>query len=149
MENKISKQKVSFTHKNISELHQKTQNWISEINFIKIEQNFLRELIGSHILELCNTNSAFNEAKFLLKGIDHEDKLGHELIKSIDIHKMNLALLIENIYLKKEDEFRKDHTELKNEVINYIQNFKYIKKQVFELVLKIMKKEKQKKMLTK
>ena len=55
---------------------------------------------------------------------------------------------MQHIYLKKEADFRINHNYLKGEVKNYIQNFKYIKEQVYELVLFIMKKDKQKKLLT-
>lgn len=132
----------------IEQLLSKTKKWISEIEFIKVEQQFLRELLTEHVISHC-TAEKFNTAKLLLSSIDHEDYLGTQLIISIKEHKMNLALLIENIYLKKEDNFRKHHEILKIEYNNYTQNFKYLKEQVFELVLQIMKKEKEKKLLLK
>ncbi|PKP09778.1 MAG: hypothetical protein CVU08_14110 [Bacteroidetes bacterium HGW-Bacteroidetes-3] len=132
----------------VERLHSKAQQWISEIEFIKIEQNFLKELLTEHILELCTTHN-FEKAKLLLNGIEHETNLGNKLIESIKEHKINLALLLENIYLKKEDTFRNNHKLLKMEVKNYIENFKYIKEQVFELVLLIMRNEKEKKLLSK
>lgn len=143
-----TKQTTPIINNSIEYLHNKTQQWISEIEFIKIEQDFLGELLAEHVLGLCTTQT-YKKAKLLLKGIEHETKLSDKLIKNIKEHKINLALLIENIYLKREDTFRKNHKLLKNEVVNYIQNFKYIKEQVFELVLFIMKKQKQQKLLTK
>ena len=128
-------------------MNSKTHFWISEIEFIKVEQNFLKELLAEHVMGLCDTNN-FAKAKLLLNGINHESILSKTLIESIKDHKINLALLIENIYLKKETIFRENHEYLKNEVKNYIENFKYIKEQVFELILFIMKKEKQQKLLT-
>ncbi len=143
----IPKQKVPIFNNSIEYLHGKTKYWISEIEFIEIEQDFLKELLAEHVMGLCTMNN-FKNAKLFLKGIYHEKILGEKLIASIKEHQINLALLIENIYLKKEDSFRKDHEYLKNELINYIDNFKYIKEQVFELILLIMKKEKQLKLLT-
>ena len=105
-------------------------------------------MLSEHIIGLCTTNN-YTKAKLLLNGIEHETGLGNKLIESIKEHKINLALLLENIYLKKEDTFRNNHKLLKTEVINYTENFKYIKEQVFELVLLIMKSEKEKKMLPK
>lgn len=140
--------KSAGSHNSIERLHAKAQQWISEIEFIKIEQNFLKELLAEHIIGLCTTDN-YTKAKLLLKGIEHETNLGNKLIESIKEHKINLALLLENIYLKKEDTFRNNHKLLKIEVNNYIENFKYIKEQVFELVLFIMKSEKEKKLLPK
>ncbi|MGV8946051.1 MAG: hypothetical protein ACOH1N_06450 [Lutibacter sp.] len=141
------KQELSNPEIGIGRLHAKSKQWISETEFVKIEQNFLKELLADHIIELC-TEDNYPQAKLLLNGIVHETKLGNKLMESIKEHKINLALLLENIHLKRENIFRSNHKLLKMEVRNYIENFKYIKEQVFELVSVIMKKEKEKKMLS-
>ncbi|MFA5297023.1 MAG: hypothetical protein WC389_02305 [Lutibacter sp.] len=131
----------------IGRLHTKTQQWISEIEFVKIEQNFLKELLAEYIIGLCTVEN-YTQAKLFLNGITHETKLGNKLMESFKEHKINLALLLENIQLKNENIFRNNHKLLKIEVSNYIENFKYIKEQVFELVLSIMKQEREKKLLS-
>jgi hypothetical protein len=141
------KEEKSILENSIGRLHTKAQQWISEVEFIKIEQNFLKELLSEHIIGICETHN-YDSAKMFLNGIEHEAKLGNKLIESIKEHKINLALLIENIYLKNEDKFRDNHKLLKVEVKNYIENFKYMKEQVFELVLLVMKNEKKKKLLS-
>jgi len=147
MKNTIPNQPKKTYNSSIEYLHKKTLEWVSEIEFIKVEQKFLKELLSEHIIGLCKSDN-FNKAKLLLKGIDHESILGDELIVSIKDHNVNLALLMEHIYLKKETDFRNNHIFLKVEVKNYIQNFKYIKEQVYELVLFIMKNNKQKRLLS-
>ena len=142
------KKEKSNLENSIERLHSKAQQWISEIEFIKIEQNFLKELLSEHIIGLCETHN-YDKAKMFLNGTEHEAKLGNKLIESIKEHKINLALLLENIQLKNETKFRENHKLLKIEVKNYIENFKYIKEQVFELVLLIMKNEKERKLLPK
>lgn len=142
----IPKQRVPIFNNSIEHLLMRTKKWTSEINFIKIEQQFLKELLSEHIIGLCETHN-FQKAKLLLNGLVHESKLGDELIKNINEQNINLSLLIENIYLKREDNFRKNQEYLKSEVNNYIENFNYLKEQVFDLVLFIMKKQKQKKLL--
>jgi len=136
------KEKTTDFEISVERLHTKAQLWISEIEFIKIEQNFLKELLTEHIIGLCETHN-YDKAKKFLNGIEHEAKLGNKLIES------NLALLLENIQLKKESKYRDNHKLLKVEIKNYIENFKYIKEQVFELVLLIMKNEKERKLLSK
>ena len=108
MKRLIPKQKAPIFNNSIEYLHSKSQEWISEIEFIEIEQDFLKELLGEHIIGLCDTNN-FAKAKLFLNGINHEKILGEKLIKSIKEHKINLALLIENIYLKRENLFRDNH----------------------------------------
>jgi hypothetical protein len=144
----IQDEKISNFEISVERLHTKAQQWISEIEFIKIEQNFLKELFTEHIMGLCETRN-YDQAKMLLNGIEHEAKLGNKLIESIKEHKINLALLLENIQLKKETKYRDNHKLLKIEVKNYIENFKYIKEQVFELVLLIMRNEKERKLISK
>lgn len=147
MKRVIPKQKSPIFNSSIDHLLAKTKKWTSEIEFIKVEQEFLKEILTEHILSLCETHN-FQTAKLLLNGIGHEQKLGDELLVNIREHAINLSLLIENIYLKREDNFRQHHEDLKVEVKNYIENFKYLKKQVFELVLLIMKIEKQHRLLS-
>lgn len=147
MKRVIPKQKSPVFNNSIEHLLEKTKKWTSEIEFIKVEQDFLKEMLSEHILALCKTHN-FQTAKLLLNGLEHEQKLGDELLVNIKEHTINLALLVENIYLKREDNFRQHHEDLKVEVKNYIENFKYLKKQVFELVLIIMKIEKQHRLLS-
>lgn len=137
----IPKQKELANNNSIEYLHGKTQRWTTEIQFILVEQKFLKELLEDHIMNLCDTQS-FAKGKLLLNGLNHEANLGVELIESIKEHKINLALLIENIYLKRERIFRENHDFLKIEFRNYIENFRCIKELLFELVLQMLKKEK-------
>lgn len=143
----IPKQKIPVFNNSIEYLLNKTKKWVSEIDFINVEQDFLKELLSEHIVSLCKTHN-FQKAKLLLNSINQEKEIGNELLATIKDHNVNLSLLIENIYLKREDNFRKKHENLKIEVINYIDNFKYLKKQIFDLVLLIMKNEKQQKFIT-
>jgi aspartokinase len=143
----IPVQKTPIFNNSIEKLLESTKTWTSEIDFIFDEQIFLKELLSEHIMGLCVTHN-FQLAKLLLKGIEHENKLGKELLNSIREHTVNLTLLVENIYLNKEVNFREYHEELRMEVKNYVENFKYLKKQVFKLVLFIMKKDKQQRLLS-
>jgi len=142
----IPQQNAQIFNNSIDFLLKETKKWNSEIEFIKVEQDFLVELLSEHILGLCETLN-FQKAKLLLSSLNHEKELGDELNFKIKDHGINLALLIENIYLKREDNFRKNQEYLKIEVKKYIENFKYLKEQVFDLVLLIMKKEKQQKLI--
>ena len=71
----IQKQNEPIFNNSIVNLQAKTKKWLSEIEFIKVEQEFLKELITDHIIGLCKTDN-FSTAKLLLNGINHESKLG-------------------------------------------------------------------------
>ncbi|MCF6181775.1 hypothetical protein [Lutibacter sp.] len=142
----IPKQKEPIIYNSFEYLHKKTQKWLLEIDFIKTELFFLKELIDEHVIEICNSKN-FNDAKMYLNGVAHEISLNEKLTKSIKAHSINLSLLTEGIYLTKQKEIRKNHTLLKIEVENYKDNLKYMKQQIFELILKVMKMNKSKKLL--
>lgn len=142
MENIVGNKKSLFKN-SILHLQNETIEWVTEIKFIKIEQAFLKEMIENHILKLCE-NDNFSKAKLLLNSLIIDGESDRKLSKEIKNHKVNLALLIENIYIKKEDDFREYHKRLHLEIESYIQNFKYVKELAFELILLIMKIKKQK-----
>lgn len=133
-------------HDSIENMHYATQQWISEIEFAKVEFDFLKELISEHIIDVCSSDN-FNKAQLLIKGIKHEMGLSDELIGSINAHNIRLSLLIGNVYMKREESFREEHVMLKKEIENFKNNFKYLKKEVFDLILFIMKREKFKKII--
>lgn len=138
--------KLLFNKDGVGLLHKKTQKWISEIEFVKIEQEFFKVLLSEHIIEFCNSQN-LESAKKLLNEIEDESKLGDKLIHSIYDQRMNLSLVSENIYIKKDVDFRSIQKRIKTEFIAYRDKFKEIKSHVFELVLDAVKKEKQKRLL--
>jgi hypothetical protein len=107
------------------------------MKFTLREQQFYDDLLVKHFLEKCETGT-FKSMKLYLKGIEHEMKFGKSLLTSLEEHRMNLALLMENIYQKREDAFRDTHRHLNMEVGNYTENFKFIKEKLFELVQEIL-----------
>ena len=82
------KKRTNFTDKDffkkdgIGLLHRKTQKWISEIEFVRVEQEFLKELLSEHIIEFCNSHN-IETVKELLVKIEEENELGTNLLKSI------------------------------------------------------------------
>lgn len=136
-----------FAKNGVGLMHRKTQKWISEIEFVKVEQEFLKELLSEHIIEFCNSHN-IETVKELLTKIEKENELGASLLKSIHDQRLVLSLVSENIYVKKEGNFRIIQNAIKNEFESYRVNFKKIKQEVFELVLQAIKKEKQKKLLS-
>ncbi|MBP8792490.1 MAG: hypothetical protein KBH29_04870, partial [Lutibacter sp.] len=102
---RITSGKLLFNKDGVGLLHKKTQKWVSEIEFVKIEQEFLKELLSDHIIDFCNSHN-LETAKMLLNEIDEETKLGSNLIESIHEQRLNLSLVSENIYVKKDLDFR-------------------------------------------
>ena len=137
----IPKQKNIIFNRSIEKLHKDCTIWLSEVKFIQLEQFFFRNILKNHIIEFCDAQK-FKAAKLYLSSIEHEYLLGNQLRNSINDQKVNLALLMENIYLKREDRFRENHDFLTIDVQNYIESFKNLKEKLFEIILTIMEEKK-------
>ena len=112
------------------EMHEASLNWFSELNFIRDEQFFLNNLIKSFTLQLADSE-VFEKSK---KVVTDENQLGI-MVDDVDQLKMEKAYL-------------ETHKELTNEMRNYSTKYRKIKERLFEVVSTVMKKDKQKRLLT-
>jgi hypothetical protein len=115
--------------------------WINELEFIKDEQIFLEHLLGSHFLEL-STPELYEPTKKLIKNLKNIENKGNELKVTIKIHKKHIATLIESTGDTQKSESINEHIIIKKEFENYILNFKEVKKDIFDMIKEIMKKNK-------
>ena len=117
--------------------------WINELEFIKDERIFLEHLLGSHFLAL-STPKLYEPTKELIKELKKSENRRDELLVTIKIHKKRIAILIEDMDLLEKLEIKNEHSKIKVEFVNYIRDFKKVKKNIFDMIKEIMKKDKQK-----
>lgn len=133
--------------KSADELHVESLNWISELRFIKDEQRFLDDLLKTYTLQLLE-NEQFPESKKIIGRLSKIEKDGEKLLKKIINHENELLILVDGIdQLKEEKHYRFLHSTHLLQVTNYFNDYKDIKKDIFEVVKSIMKQEKQKRLL--
>ncbi len=129
------------------ELHVESLNWISELKFIKDEQRFLDELLKSYTIQLIE-NQDFSKNKEIISHLSKLEKNGEELLKKIINHENELLILVDGIdQIKEEKHYRFLHSTYIMQVTNYFNEYKDVKREIFNVVKKIMKHEKQKKLL--
>lgn len=129
------------------ELHDATLNWISELKFIKDEQHFLDTLITNYTLELIEKKT-FETSNKIVKDLSSKRKTLEIMLKKVIVHYNNLELLIDGVNeSKKEKKYKEDHYKFAVEVSNYFNAYKETKKNIFELIKGIIKKNKQKRLL--
>lgn len=134
----IPKKSLPYFTKSIYELYEESRTWIEDLEFIEKEQVFFREILLNYVMDECCAD-CYKKGKLLLKSIDNEKMLGKQLYNELNEHKMNLGLLIERIYLKREDQFRELHLSLKESSENYMSNYKFLKEQLFKLILRVLR----------
>ncbi len=133
--------------KSPEELHVESLNWLSELKFIKDEQHFLDELLKSYTLQLAK-NQDFSKNKDIISHLSKLRKNGEELLKKIINHENELLILVDGIdQIKEEKHYRFLHSTYLMEVTNYFNEYKDVKRSIFDVVKKIMKQEKQKRLL--
>ncbi len=115
--------------------------WINELEFIKDERIFLEHLLGSHFLAL-STPKLYEPTKELITDLKKVENKRHELLVIIKIHKKRIATLIESIESTEKLEFKNEHSKIKKEFKKYVLNFKKVKKDIFDIIKEIMKKDK-------
>lgn len=133
--------------KSPEELHVESLNWISELKFIKDEQHFLDELLKSYTLQLIEKQD-FAKNKEMITRLSKLEKDGGKLLKKIINHENEILILVDGVdQIKEEKHYRFLHNTHLLEVTNYFNDYKDAKREIFDVVKKIMKDEKQKRLL--
>ncbi len=144
----INKSNIKYIEwRSTEDLHEDILNSISELRFIKDEQQFLEDLIKNHTLDLISGN-AFEKSKEAVSKLSQHKKKLKPLLKKAMAHSNNLQILLDEEEVPGELEgYKEDHYKLMFEVVAYYSKFKKIKRKIFNLIKQIMKEGKQRRLL--
>lgn len=146
------KMEAQNTHKyvewlNADVMHEASRNWLSELRFIKDEQQFLSNLIKSYTLQLVDS-AHFSESKKIVKTLDALQKKNKTCIETVKTHENKLLIMVDGInQLKEEQAYKKAHRTLISDMNKYFKEYRTLKKRLFQSIEDIMKHEKQKRLL--
>ncbi len=128
-------------------MHEASRNWLSELRFIKDEQQFLSNLIKSYTLQLIDA-SHFAESKKIVETLEALQKKNKKYIETVKAHENELLIMVDGIdQLQEEEAYRNKHRTLLVNINYYFKEYRKLKKQVFRTIEDIMKHEKQKRLL--
>ncbi|SHI53641.1 hypothetical protein [Algibacter luteus] len=128
-------------------MHEASRNWLSELRFIKDEQQFLSNLIKSYTLQLIDA-SHFAESKKIVETLEALQKKNKKYIETVKTHENELLIMVDGIdQLQEEEAYRNKHRTLLVNINYYFKEYRKLKKQVFRTIEDIMKHEKQKRLL--
>lgn len=129
------------------EMHDNTIEWLSDLEFVKVEQGFLEELIKENTLYLISGDT-FTKSKAVVTKLSGSIKKVNALHKRVLKHSNELEVLLDDVKeTKKEQLFKTEHDLLNAEIFIFLNNYRNIKNEIFELIKNIMKINKQKRLL--
>lgn len=130
-----------------SEMHVESINWISELSFIKNEQNFFDNLIKTYTLQLINAKY-FSSNRDIIGELSDLQNKNSQLLDTVIMHEKKLLVMVDEINQPKEENlYRLEHGNLIEEIQKYLFKYKKLKKEVFHMISSVIKKEKQKHLL--
>lgn len=125
------------------DMHNNTLNWLSQLEFAKDEHLFFEDVVKTYIFQLLEPEiSSENDA--LIKEINRSEKRVNLLVEAIKVHRSDLQIMLDSIKKHKEDEhYKKEHRNLTVLVSEFLKDYQTLKFKLFEVIQKILKKNKQ------
>ena len=79
-----------------ADMHNNTKEWLSELEFIKVEHLFLDNIINSFALQLID-ETYFSDSKKVIEALNTSAKENEKLIKVIRKHENDLKIMVDDI----------------------------------------------------
>lgn len=129
------------------EMHQATLQWLSELKFVRDEQQFLEELVRSHTLELAQPD-LLEKSRQLTGDLRAKEKEVVGLMKAVQAHENLLEIMTDDVDQQElEKIYRDTHRNLNLEVIAFLDSYRHLKGDLFGMISILLKKSKQKRLL--
>jgi len=126
---------------NPEELHGDCQQWISILQFIKDEQVFLNDLVKNYTLQLLS-EELYERATHFISLLRKEETEVVKLLEKVQNHCNGVYVLLDGVdEIRQEKKYKEAHYYRKMEVAVYEQEYRKTKKEIFNMVKTIMRKE--------
>jgi hypothetical protein len=133
--------------KSPEEMHHTSLEWISELKFIKDEKLFLNDLIRSYTLQITSLG-LFEESRKLITAISNSELELDLLLRKVRVHENQLSIMLDDVdQPKMEKAYTETHRDLIFTIDNYLIEYRILKGSLFQMISKVMKKKKQKRLL--
>jgi len=130
-----------------AEMHEHSRTWLSHLEFMRHEQEFLNGLITFYMAQLADSKLYQRSKEIINALLDLETNIGtlHELVVK---HEAQLEIMLDKIdQPKMEAAYRDEHHDLLKRMERYESDYKQVKKSFFSLISEIIRKEKQQHLL--
>lgn len=130
-----------------TEMHKHSKTWLSHLEFIQHEQEFLNGLITFYMSQLADSKLYRRSKEIInsLLGLERKITALHDLVVR---HEAQLEIMLDKIdQPKMEAAYRDEHHDLMENIQRYETAYKKVKKSLFSLISEIIRKEKQQHLL--
>jgi len=128
-------------------MHDDSRKWLLELKFIKDELLFFDDLIKSYTLQLIDSEH-FAESKKFVDRLSKFHKKTDSLLKMVKTHESKLEIMVDGIdQPKEEDSYKEKHRWLITNVDQFLHKYRTFKTQLFGLIKRIIKEQRQKRLL--
>jgi len=133
--------------KSAEEMHFSSNQWISELNFIKNEHQFFEDMLKEYTLPIIESH-LLSRVKDLVDRLTKYKQRTESLLNKITEHRNGLQIMVDGInQLEEENRYKKEHRKLLIEVNQFSLEYNDLKKEIFEIVSQALQQQKQKRLL--
>lgn len=142
-------QKFSYLEwKSPEEMHISCLQWLSEMHFIEDEHVFLEDMLKEYTLPVLEAH-LYEKAKNLITELSFLDKKRADLKGRLMSHRNQLEIMVDGKdQLEEESEYKDEHRRLKNEMGHFNQKYRNLKQEMFAVISKALRDQKQKRLLS-
>lgn len=129
------------------EMHKGSQEWLSQLRFIKDEHLFFEDLIKSFTLQLIDPEK-FSQNTEVIDALNRSQRQNNLFIEAVKVHENELQIMVDGKdQPNQEAAYKKEHRGLIIEISDYKKNYRLLKTQLFDIIKNIKKEEKQRRLL--
>lgn len=124
------------------DMHTNSLHWLSQLRFIKDEHHFFEHLISSFSTDLQELD-IFSSDKEIIDVLNRSYRNTARLIDTIVKHEKELTIMIDEIdQLEDEKKYKETHRKLSLEMDAFLQEYRALKTQLFNIIKGIKKENK-------
>ena len=146
METKSNKRRLKEWF-SAEELHEESKKWFSELKFARDEQKFLNTMVKDYTLDIIDSDM-FKSVQPLVQSLNQSEKDLVDLFKRVQLHENQLHIMVDDINQEKmEAAYLDTHNDLSMDVSDYFMKYRHTKNLMFDIISKVIKHRKQKRLL--
>ncbi|MFD1096297.1 hypothetical protein [Salegentibacter chungangensis] len=133
--------------KSPEEMHFSSLQWASELKFIQDEHHFFQDMLKEYTLPIIESH-LLDEVRKMIDRLNDSKTKGLDLLQRIEKHINGLDIMVDGVDQPDEEkDYKEEHKSLLKELNEYSRAYNKLKKEIFEIVSKALKKQKQKRLL--
>jgi hypothetical protein len=134
--------------KSAEEMHFSSNQWISELNFIKDEHQFFEDVLKEYTLPIIESHLLSKVKDIIYRLTKYKQKV-ETLLNKITEHRNGLQVMVDGInQLEEENIYKKEHRKLLIDENQFSLEYNDLKKEIFETISQALKQQKQKRLLS-